>query len=49
MARCTLVRPRACSERRKFDQNSNDSLSPTAVPSISRVPSMETPVAATMA
>ena len=49
MTRCTPLRPRALSERRKSDQNSNDSLSPTAVPNTSRVPSIETPVATTRA
>jgi hypothetical protein len=49
MARCTPVRPRALRERRKSLQNTYGSLSPTAVPSTSRVPSTDTPVATTIA
>src|SRR5690606_12171370 len=47
--RCTPDSPRAFSEARNSRQNSKDSLSPTAVPSTSRVPSMDTPVATTSA
>ena len=49
MTRRTPVSPRARSERRKEVQNALSSLSPTARPNTSRLPSALTPVATTMA
>ena len=49
MTRRTPARPRARNERRKAVQKVLSSLSPTANPSTSRLPSAVTPVATTMA